>query len=104
MAKVILNAGVCGFKTEITAESEDSINAMLSIISECPAYAHLKDESIEMNAYECCFSKVGNNAVYELLAKTCIHAACPLPSAILKAMEVACGLALPRDVSMTITD
>jgi len=30
------------------------------------------------------------------------HAACPVPSAILKAIEVEVGAALPQDVTMTI--
>ena len=103
MAKVIVKAGVCGFTTEIDAQSEDSMNAVVTITSECPAYAQFKDEPFEMDAYASCFGKVGQSPVYELLAKTCLHASCPVPSATLKAMEVACGLALPQDVSMTIT-
>lgn len=30
------------------------------------------------------------------------HAACPVPSAIIKGVEVACGLALPKDVEIKI--
>ena len=103
MAKVIIKAGVCGFTTEINATSEDSMNVMLNIASDCPAYAHFKDEPFEMDAYACCFGKVGQSPVYELLAKTCLHASCPVPSATLKAMEVACDLALPKDAGMTIS-
>jgi hypothetical protein len=32
----------------------------------------------------------------------CAHAACPVPSALVKAIEVAAGLALARDVSIHI--
>ncbi|MCL2045184.1 MAG: hypothetical protein FWG88_02200 [Oscillospiraceae bacterium] len=102
MSKVIVRAGVCGFTTEINVESEDSMTAKVSISSQCPAYAHFDGEPIELDAYECCFGKVGEGGVYELLSETCLHAACPVPSAVLKAVEVACGLALPADVSMTI--
>jgi len=31
------------------------------------------------------------------------HASCPVPAAILKALEVGVGLALPADVSVTFT-
>ena len=30
----------------------------------------------------------------------CAHAACPVPSGLVKAIEVAAGLALPKDVTM----
>ena len=103
MAKVVIMAGICGFTTEINAQSEDSMNVELRISSQCPAYAHLNDKDIEFDAYASCFSKVGQSPVYELFAETSLHAACPVPSATLKAMEIACALALPANVSMTIT-
>ena len=34
----------------------------------------------------------------------CFHSACPVPVGIIKAVEVAAGLALPADVRMTISD
>lgn len=40
--------------------------------------------------------------VWELAAKHCPHAACPVPVGILKAVEVEAGLALPADVSIEI--
>jgi hypothetical protein len=38
-----------------------------------------------------------------MAAKHCKHAACPVPSGIIKAIEVASGLALPKDASITVT-
>ena len=102
MANVTVNAGICGFTTVVNAESDDSVNAVLRIISECPAYAYMNDNEYEMDAYACCFGKVGQSPIYEFFAETSLHAACPVPSAALKAMEVACSLALPKDVSMTV--
>lgn len=104
MAKAIINAGVCGFVTEITAESDDMITAVLQISSDCPAYAALKDKSIEVDAITSCFSKVGQNEVYDLFRDTCKHAACPIPAGALKAVEIACELALPCDVSITLSN
>jgi hypothetical protein len=37
-----------------------------------------------------------------MFSKHCPHPACPVPSGILKAVEVAAGLALPRDASIVI--
>ncbi|MHB1443957.1 MAG: DUF6951 family protein [Candidatus Humimicrobiaceae bacterium] len=40
--------------------------------------------------------------MYETCRKYCKHAACPVPSGIIKAIEVACRLALPKDVCFEI--
>ena len=41
--------------------------------------------------------------VLETAYRHCAHAACPVPAGLIKAVEVAAGLALPRDVAMRIT-
>jgi hypothetical protein len=38
-----------------------------------------------------------------MAAKYCTHAACPVASGIIKAVEVEAGLALPGDVSIKIS-
>jgi hypothetical protein len=48
------------------------------------------------------FANFMENPVYIAAAKHYKHAACPVPSGIVKAIEVACGLALPKDVSFKI--
>jgi hypothetical protein len=37
-----------------------------------------------------------------IAAKHCKHTACPVPSGIIKAVEVASGLALPKDASIQV--
>lgn len=103
MAKAIIRAGICGFDTEITAESDDMMTAVLHISSECPAYESLKNQPFEVDAVANCFSKVGLNEVYGLFRDTCKHAACPVPAGALKAVEVACGFALPSDANIKLS-
>jgi hypothetical protein len=38
-----------------------------------------------------------------MAAKHCQHASCPVPSGIIKAIEVASGLALPKDASIQVS-
>lgn len=40
---------------------------------------------------------------YQETMKYCTHAACPVPTGIIKAVEVESGLALPADVNIQIT-
>lgn len=103
MAEVNVKAGVCGFSTIIKVNSEDMQNAEIEIITQCPNLKPLEQELKEVDGFEECFSKLGDSKVYELAKKYCKHAACPVPSAIIKGIEVACGLALPRDVEIKIS-
>lgn len=103
MAEVKVNPGICGFKTKIKVNSEDMQNAIVKIITECPNIKPLEHELTEVDGFAECFSKLGESKVYELAKKYCKHPACPVPSAIIKGIEVACGLALPKDVEIKIT-
>jgi len=38
-----------------------------------------------------------------MAAKHCKHTACPVPAGIIKAIEVASGLALPKDASIQVS-
>ncbi|MDO8685467.1 MAG: hypothetical protein Q7J78_02220 [Clostridiales bacterium] len=106
MATVKVNPGVCGLKTTIKVDSEDMQIAKVEISSECShvmAMGKLLAEIEELDAFSECFVKLGDGEIYKAANKACKHAACPVPSAVVKALEVACGLALPADVSFEIT-
>ena len=101
MATVKVDPGICGFKTVIHAECDDMQTCTLTIHSSCPNIGSITIEGID--AYqECCFVKCDESQIMNELGKTLPHIACPIPTAALKAVEVAAGLALPADVSMTI--
>lgn len=103
MVEVEVNPGVCGLKTLVRVQSEDMQNASIEILTECPNIKPMEQELKEVDGFEECFSKLGDSRVYELAKEYCKHAACPVPSAIIKGIEAACGLALPKDVHFTIT-
>jgi Family of unknown function (DUF6951) len=74
LATVEIDAGICGHTTTVTTTAGEGYKVHVLLESTCPhaAYAH------------------------------CVHAACPVPSGLIKAIEVQAGLALPKDVSMRI--
>jgi len=102
MIEVKVNAGICGFVTVIKVNSEDMQTALIELNTQCPNIKPMEDELKEADGYGECFSKIGESGVYELARKYCKHAACPVPSAIIKGIEAACGLALPRDAEISI--
>ena len=103
MAKAIIMSGVCGFSTEVTAEKSDGFKVLLDIASDCPAFSDLTDRLKEVDGMACIMNKVGEGPIYEACRIDCKHSACPVPMGIIKAVEVAAGLALPKDVTVTLT-
>jgi hypothetical protein len=104
MAKVEIDAGVCGFHTEVEAVSDDGQAVRLAIRSDCPhvmKMARALEEAGELDAYAEIFTAFGKNKVTEA-AVHLTHVVCVVPSGVLKAIEVACELALPRDVHLAI--
>ncbi|MGE4284084.1 MAG: hypothetical protein AB7G87_10230 [Clostridia bacterium] len=103
MVEVKVNPGVCGLNSIINIESEDMQNVELHIQSDCPYIQKMAEELKELDGFNECFAKVGDGQVYQAANKHCKHAACPVPAAIIKGIEVACELALPRNVEISIS-
>jgi len=75
----------------------------VSIDSTCPHVQSSASEMGEVDAYRSIDLRAGLPPVLELAYNRCRHAACPVPTGVVKCIEVAAGLALPRDVSMRIS-
>ena len=102
MAEVEVAAGICGFKTRILARADGSYTITLHIESDCDHIRQMGGQVSELSALEELMRPIHQTTVYQLAGSCRTHAACPVPSAILKAMEVAAGMALPADVQMRI--
>ncbi len=102
MTEVTVNPGICGLKTVIKVKSDDMQMANVEICTDCPNIKPMEEELKELDAYAECFSKICDSETYKLANKYCRHNSCPVPSAILKAVEVECGLALPKDAEIKI--
>jgi hypothetical protein len=98
MARIVVEAGICGFTTTITATSADRQHVTISYETDCPHAARAKADLTEVDAFQEMFKKPHETRVYQTLP----HTACPLYSGFLKAIEVAAGLALPKDAHMAI--
>lgn len=104
MAKVHVVPGICGFTADVEAVSEDGQAVRVTIASDCPhvrAMAEAFAAEGELDAFAEVFSKFGQNRV-TAAAVHLRHPVCTVPAGVLKAIEVACGLALPKDVVLAI--
>jgi hypothetical protein len=101
-------AGVCNFNTVVTAHTEDSQNVTFEFSSECQTieeFAKLVEEISPVDAIEALGPEENPillGARKLLQTRGCCDA-CVVPAGTVKIMQVAAGLALPKDVSLTIT-
>ena len=68
--------------------------------SDCKQIQRL-DKRIKKMSMPELFTPVSRNPVYVAAEKSGCHTSCVIPAAILKAVEVAMGMALPREVRIT---
>jgi hypothetical protein len=101
MSKVKVSAGACGFTVVIKAEKNDKNKLKLKIASPCEMIKNLAKELDEVSG-DNVFLRINDSEIYKIASKHIKHPACPVPAAILKAIEVEMGFALPKDVTMTI--
>ena len=95
-------AGICGFTTTIHAEAAARHHAVLSLSTECPNFKKVAKElgTEPVNMMDELFRK-GKSQVLAACNRNIPHVSCPVPAAILKALEVSMGLALPSDPKIT---
>jgi len=106
-ALVVVDGGICGFKSRIHADSDDTQNVTLRIVSGCEKAGTFGDALIAKGPIDG-YAEIGAGAdgivlttARETLKGCC--AACAVPVGAFKAMQVAAGVALPQDVTLKIT-
>jgi hypothetical protein len=102
MAQVTVDAGICGFTTQIRTASADMQSVQVSYESDCPHVNKAKSELTSVDAFQELFKKPHETNVYQVLSKHLPHVTCPLYSGFLKAIEVTAGMALPKNSSIAI--
>jgi hypothetical protein len=106
-ALVVVDGGICGFKTKIHAESDDSQNVTFKIGSGCEK-AQAFGQALMAKGPVDGYAEIGAGADGVVLTtareslKGCC-AACAVPVGAFKAMQVAAGVALPKDVTLKIS-
>jgi hypothetical protein len=102
MIKVDIDPGVCGLKTTLSIVPVEKWILRVEIESECPHVKAMEGDLAELNSMAECFAKYSQSTVYKSAENHIKHLACPVPTAIIKGMEVASGFAAIKDVSIHI--
>ncbi len=96
MTKLIVQSGICGFSTTVTAEKGKDKKVRITLVTECEMVQKMNEDLTALDL-RAAFTNHLNNPVYKSAARRLKHVACPVPSGILKALEVELGLCLPKD-------
>lgn len=102
MSKSEINAGICGHITTVVASMEGKV-CKLAITSDCQAIQQLAQELTEVNPLLEISCRRSTPQTLQMGMKHCFHAACPVPVGIIKAIEVASKMALPKDVLIKVS-
>jgi hypothetical protein len=97
-------SGICGMITEIRATSDERSRMVnLEINTRCENIRQLASNLKAVNPIEEISFRGDGPKTLRMAAEHCKHAACPVPAGIIKAVEVASGLALPKDAIIKVS-
>lgn len=74
----------------------------IQLTSNCPLVLSLEPKLQEMDLLMAAVGRFTQNPVFQAAESSRLHAACPVPTALIKGFEVFCGLALPLSPKITI--
>ena len=101
---VDVDAGVCKMRTRITAKQNDEAMVDLALESDCPYVLRMSWKFKPVNPYTEIEASMRESDVYGWASEELPHAACPVPCAIIKAVEVASDMGVKRDVAIRFAD
>lgn len=100
--KTTISPGICGMNTEIQVRNTSAGKYEIQVNSPCKKVEELWQEISDVDPVEVATAGFCQNPIYKAATAHRLHAGCPIPTALVKTLEVACGLALPADVTIDI--
>jgi len=97
MTRVVVNPGICGMAAAIEVVKVGKGRVGVRITSDCEMVTKMGKSLAELDQ-EDALKPLLQSGVYQCASERSLHASCPVPMAVLKAIEVEAGLALPRPV------
>ncbi len=98
--KVSVMPGICGLECLVAAQAVARHRVAVHVEqSDCNKVRAMSEKLAELSFVDV-LAPLGSNVVYKAANEAGVHASCLVPSAVLKACEVAQGLALPQDAGL----
>lgn len=100
MTKVIVQSGACGYTTTVTVKKNAEGKMSVTLDTDCAMVRKMLGDIAILDRFAP-LAGFQSNPVYKSAARHLKHVACPVPSGILKALEVEAGLNAPKDAAIT---
>ena len=98
--RVQVDPGICGFNCSIHAYKGEGKTVSFEIRSDCDQIQALAAHLGEIGIKDI-FVPLTRSPLFLSAEKSKCHLSCPVPSSLVKAAEVALGLALPKNAIIT---
>ena len=97
MTNVTVEAGSCGFKVMIKVSKLSARRVNIDIIGDCEMDGSFGENLANLD-WHSVLANSGNTLLCKYASRYIKHASCPVPIAVLKAIEIEVGIAVARDV------
>ena len=98
--RVIINPGVCGFRCTIHAKKAGKGRVVVTIPDSCCEQVQKMSQWLKEISMADLFKPLSRNPVLIWAEQARCHTTCLVPFAVLKAVEVEMGTAVPRDAGI----
>jgi hypothetical protein len=106
-AKALIDAGICGFHAKVRAETEDGKHVNFKITSNCDKISSYGENLANVGIFNVNEETISaTQSRIFLIARNSLKgacSACAVPIGIFKAMQIACGRAIPKDVEIKLS-
>ena len=99
--KLVVDAGICGNTTTIDVVSLPGRKVTVTITSDCEVVSKMSERLKELDWLSLWKQEGDGYSAYKAASQSARHFMCPVPVAVLKAIEVEAELALPKDVTFS---
>jgi hypothetical protein len=103
MTRLVVEPGICGMETRVEVGKISKGRLRILVNSPCEMIAAMTRSLRAVDPYDA-VKRFGGGEIQRVALNCHLHATCPVPMAILKAIEVEAGLALPRDIVIRFED
>jgi hypothetical protein len=102
VTKAKVYAGACGFTSVIKVEKISKMMVKVHLITACKDLRKLNEDFAEVDCSTGVFDSLIDSYIYKAASKRLKDSDCPVPCAIIKAIQVELGGAIPKEVTIKI--
>lgn len=100
VTKVRITAGACGYTAVVKIQSLDKKKVHINIITACRMLQYFNEELGVVDWTKGVFDRFCDSIIYKTAHETLKHTDCPVPMAIIKAIQVEIKGSVAKDVNM----